>query len=159
MAELGNQLADHYSEIPPIAAELMPADLIDEIPAHLSRNMPGVVTDDCDQHPALSGMRLLILVSEDHPFVDTARADNPRAHWGLGVPCKFSVAWVDNKYLWWHEALHLFNAKDCYNKFGINKCPEQRCVMQASPTHRSCGGRLHLCSKNVHRLSQTNSLW
>jgi hypothetical protein len=51
VAELCSQLADHYSEIPPITPELLPTDLVDEIPAHLSRNMPGVVTGDCDQHP------------------------------------------------------------------------------------------------------------
>ena len=122
------------------------------------RNMPGVVTEDSEQHPVLHEMKLLLLVPEDHSFVKTAREDNPRAHWGIGVPCRFSVAWVDNRFLWWHEALHLFNAKDCYNKFGINKCPELRCVMQASPTHESCGGRLHLCSKNIRRIFADQSL-
>lgn len=153
LVELNTELAANYPTIAPISVQLLNSTLWDEVYPHLKRNMPGVCPDDTDQHPDLSSKRLLILCDEGHPFVNDARNDNPRAHWGIGVPCKFSVAWVDNKYLWWHEALHLFNAKDCYNKFGINKCPEVHCVMQASPTYQSCGGRLHLCSKNVRRLS------
>ena len=157
VAELGDQLNSFYPKAGTVRPALLAEGLADQLTAHLCRNMPGVVTDDKDHHPSLQNRRLLILMPESHPFVSLAREDNPRAHWGVAVPGRFSVAWVNNKYLWWHETLHLFNAKDCYNKFGINKCREPRCVMQASPTEEACEGRLYLCSKNVHRLSQPPS--
>lgn len=151
--ELNAQLSQYYPEVPGIAGEPLAAELTSSVDSHLLRNMPGDATDDEDQHPDLQGKRLLILLPEEHPFVGIARQDNPQAVWGIAVPGRFSVAWVDNKYLWWHEALHLLNAKDCYNKFGIHKCREARCIMQAAPTHGSCGGRLHLCSKNLRRIA------
>lgn len=153
MAELGRQLRAYYPAIGPIGAIPLPPELVDEVPAHLLRNLPGTVTPDEQQHPSLHCMKLLALCGADHPFVEVARRHNPRAHWGIAVPRRFAVAWVDNPYLWWHEALHLFNAKDCYNRFGINKCPERRCIMQASPLAETCGGRLHLCSKNARRIA------
>lgn len=149
---LAEQLETHYPSIPRFNTLPLEATY-DSVFDHLRRNMPGVNTDPEDQDKELLGKRLFVLCPDDHPFVVDARAENPLAHWGIAVPMCFSVAWVDNHFLWWHEALHLFNAKDCYNKFGINKCPENRCVMQASPTRYSCGGRLHLCTKNQKRLS------
>ncbi len=46
------------------------------------------------------------------------------------------------------------NAKDCYNKFGINKCPVPQCIMRRAPSRLNCGENLALCSKNVKRIQQ-----
>ena len=72
----------------------------------------------------------------------------------LAIPCLFAIAWEPNEYLLWHETLHLMNAKDCYNKFGINKCPDPRCIMRRAPSRINCGDRLTLCSKNVKRIQR-----
>lgn len=119
--------------------------------AHLEQCLPGRSSET----PSVDfdSKRIFVLCLSDHPFVELAREENRLAAWGIAVPMRISVAWVENPFLWWHEALHLFNAKDCYNKFGINKCKEPRCVMQASPTTESCGGRLYLCSKNQRRIA------
>ena len=151
LRSLASQLEVHYPTIPRFDVEPI-EEMEDRVIGHLHRSMSEPYADPDEHDASLLGKRIFVLCSEDHPFVRAARDENPRAHWGIAVPMTFSVAWVHNHFLWWHEALHLFNAKDCYNKFGINKCPEDRCVMQASPTRESCGGRLHLCSKNQKRL-------
>lgn len=153
LARLAEELATHYPTIPTFNVAVLdePEEGIVE---HLEQSMPGRRFDRSDSDTELSRKRIFLLCDGDHPFVQVAQRDNPLAHWGIAVPMCFSVAWVNNPYLWWHEALHLFNAKDCYNKFGIHKCPDPRCVMQASPTLATCGGRLHLCSKNQRRLAQ-----
>ena len=151
--ELADELATHYPAIPGFDVVLLD-EPEETIVRHLEQSMPsmrfGPSLDDSD----LAQKRVFVLCDFAHPFIDNARSENPRAHWGIAVPMRFAVAWVNNPFLWWHEALHLFNAKDCYNKFGINKCRNSRCVMQASPTRFTCGDRLHLCSKNQRRLGQ-----
>ena len=154
IVELGRQLEVHYPSIPAICCKHLDSELAENLSDYLLQCLSGRLVDDKDEPAEYAQKRLMILCAEDHPFVQMAQEDNPRAHWGIAVPRQFSVAWVNNKYLWWHEALHLFNAKDCYNRFGINKCQQPHCVMQASPTVHSCGGRLHLCSKNIRRLSE-----
>ncbi len=153
LCELATELRRYYLAIPAIdVAPLNAAD--DVVLSHMKRNLPGSFRTDSDISEELSSKRLFVLCPAGHPFVETARQENPLAHWGIAVPMCFSAAWVDNPYLWWHEALHLFNAKDCYNKFGINKCRDSRCIMQVSPTETTCGGRLYLCSKNQRRIAR-----
>ncbi len=153
VTELAVELQHHYPQIPPLAAVPLTGVSAELLFDHLCRNMPGGPPDFTD-HPQIAGRRLLVHCPAQHPFVRVAQAENPLARWGIGVPRRFAVVWVENKYLWWHEALHLFNAKDCYNQFGIHKCPEPRCIMQAAPTAESCDRRLYLCSKNVRRLQE-----
>jgi hypothetical protein len=155
LAELARELAARYPAIPSFDAQTLPRTLQGGLEQHLIEAVSAAWLEGAPPGP-LSARRLFVLCDPDHPVVAAARRDNPRAHWGVSLACQVAVAWVDNKYLWWHEALHLFNAKDCYNRFGIHKCRERHCVMQSSPGETACGGRLYLCSKNVARLRQAS---
>jgi len=150
--QLNSQLSRHYPTVPGIKAISYKPSSIESLRSYLHRKMPGS-DPTIDVQSEFDDKRIFIVCNESDPFVADAQKENPLAHWGIAIPNTFSVAWVNNPYLWWHETLHLFNAKDCYNKYGINKCPEPRCVMQASPTDATCGSRLFLCSKNQRRLS------
>jgi hypothetical protein len=151
LTELSEQLESTSPSIPSFTVRRWDRDARDELMERLTDLLR--IRSSGEPVIGLTNSRLFVLCDERHPFVAAAREENPRAHWGIAFPRRYAVAWVGNKYLWWHEALHLFNAKDCYNKFGINKCREPYCVMQASPTQHSCGGRLYLCSKNVRRIA------
>ena len=45
-----------------------------------------------------------------------------------------------NKYLLWHEAMHLLYAHDCYDENGWSTCLEPRCLMQYIPCESNCEG-------------------
>jgi hypothetical protein len=121
-------------------------NLSDYLVAHL----PGRVI--CQEFGELDSMRLFIFCDWTESFAEMYREENELAHWGVAIPGRLAIAWEPNKYLLWHEALHLLNAKDCYNKFGINKCPVDTCIMRRAPSKSSCGPDLVLCTNNRRRI-------
>ena len=114
--------------------------------------LPGNVDDGSFSN--FQSKTIFIFCDGDEDFSQAYQAHNELAHWGVAIPCTLAIAWEPNKYLIWHEILHLLNAKDCYNKFGINKCPNSHCIMRRAPSSMNCGSRLTLCSKNVKRIEQ-----
>jgi hypothetical protein len=154
-ADFQRNLAQQYPQIasPPFAS--LPAKLVHELPGYLISQLPGTIQDD-DEWTPYSDKLIFVMCSGQEEFVKVHQAQNDLAHWGIAVRCKFSIAWEPNQHLIWHELLHLFNAKDCYNKFGINKCPAKHCLMRRA-THQpnyGYGTKLTLCSKNLRRIQR-----
>lgn len=146
--ELRHQLAARYPQVPEIVPQTLDCrSSYRGVHAYLERQLQHCFADEHDESP-LADKRLVVLCYAASPLVRLARLANPRAHWGIAVPRRFAIAWVDCKHLRWHEALHLYDARDCYNRFGIHRCPEAKCVMQASPTEVNCGSQLHLFEKH-----------
>ena len=146
---LSDQLYQHYPDLPQFDLQQVRYESKEK----LTQSLINRINDSDETLPIHENQKIFLLCSQDDPFVEQLQTINSMALWGIAVPTSFAVAWVKNEYLWWHEALHLFNAQDCYNKFGFHKCPEEKCIMQYSPTRDNCGGRLHLCSKNQKRIA------
>jgi len=149
-SEFQRQLAQQYPSLPVPEFEELPDNLIDELSDYLISMLPGNVEDESFEH--YRSRRPFVFCNGNEKFAQAYREQNELAHWGVAIPCKLAIAWVPRKYLVWHETLHLLNAKDCYNKFGINKCPNPRCIMRRAPMRETCGNQLTLCSKNLKRI-------
>ncbi len=114
--------------------------------------MPGQRNED--RFEEYRGKRIFVLCERQQDFAVAYREQNQLAHWGVAIPEQVAIAWHGCKYLLWHEILHLMNAKDCYNKFGFNKCHEPHCIMRLAPSPNDCGGRLVMCTKNQKRIQR-----
>ena len=150
---LNGELGRAFPDVPPLRGEVL-EDVTESVLLDGLRSLlPGSRTAEEPAPASLAGRRLLVFLPEEHPFVAEARSHSPNVHWGIAAPRRFAVVWHVNPLLWWHETLHLFGAKDCYNRFGANKCPEPRCVMRAFPMTDQGDGRLRLCGKNLRRIA------
>jgi len=107
----------------------------------------------------LKGMPLLVYCKNNSTLAKAAVKQDSLAKWGLTHDYYFvsAVYEPDNKYLLWHEALHLFDACDCYcyynpeNHAGSN-CELSNCIMQYAPTKETVGEWPFLCQKNIKRI-------
>ena len=151
--ELGEQLQNHYPRLPRPEFSPLPIELADHLPDYLVSMLPGQAENE-QLASKFSSHSIFVFCDQRDCLVRTFQEENELAHWGVALPCTFAVAWIANKFLVWHEVLHLLNAKDCYNKFGINKCPNLRCIMRRAPSLKTCGDRLTLCTKNVKRIQR-----
>gem|GEM_PF-5442972 len=150
--QMRHQLQFNYPQLPVPKFSALPNNLVDQLPEYFIAMIPGNANEDSfQQHQA---KYIFVLCDEHEAFVQAYQEQNELAHWGVAIPCSFAIAWEPNKYLLWHEALHLMNAKDCYNKFGINKCREPKCIMRRAPSRANCGDQLTLCSKNLKRIQR-----
>lgn len=104
-------------------------------------------------HP-LTYYRVFVFCGYDEEYVAAIKLREPGAQWGAAIEDHWALAWTrDNKYLLWHETLHLLCAKDCYDKVSYARtCTEPRCIMQYVPTAENCGAGFHLCEENVQRI-------
>ena len=104
----------------------------------------------------LDGKKVFVFCEPDHPFAKKARAKTPEALWVAAVLGNYALAWRPDKFLLWHEALHLLWAHDCYDrvtKTRMSNCDESRCIMQYVACAENCGGDLYLCSANVESVT------
>ena len=100
---------------------------------------------------------LLVYCRKDSKVAEAAIKENERAIWGL---CKddYSVSAVyqpENKYILWHETLHLFGVDDCYDLQKPNAgttCGLDNCLMQYAPQKDTVGEWPFLCQKNIKRI-------
>ncbi len=96
---------------------------------------------------------LLLCSQQNGDIAKAAQHESPLACWGYYL--NESIATVyrpDNKYIIWHEALHLWGADDCYsydNPHGPTTCELKNCIMQYAPKQQNVGDRLFLCERNV----------
>lgn len=65
-----------------------------------------------------------------------------------------AVCWeVPDKFIVWHEVLHLLGADDCYDESThARTCELANCIMQFEPTSASVGGWPFLCKRVLGRL-------
>src|SRR5207247_453781 len=94
------------------------------------------------------------------------REFNRCAKAGAAGQQEYALVWTpSNKYIIWHEAMHLLNARDCYrdhdgcaecgsgsiataSKYSESKC-DCGCIMQYNPNETTCRGRLYVCRGQV----------
>jgi hypothetical protein len=104
----------------------------------------------------LKDMPLLVYCKNDSNLAKAAVKENPLAQWGLTYDNHLvsAVYEPDNKYLLWHEVLHLFGAEDCYNESEPQYliCELPGCIMQYVPTEINVCLWPFLCQKNIERI-------
>ena len=103
--------------------------------------------------------RTVLLCDPSHVFARCARKAAPHAEWGVACGCLAIVYGSTDKYVIWHETLHLFGAEDCYNPGNPNghpnpNCGQPNCIMQYAPTVANVGNWPFLCGENVSRVRQ-----
>ena len=112
----------------------------------------------------LSGLKstpLLIYSNADSVIAKAAIKENCSAKWGL-MNDQFAVSAVyklGNKYILWHEALHLFDAGDCYcyaNPNAGTNCDLTNCIMRYEPLKETVREWPFLCEKNIKRIRACN---
>ncbi len=96
---------------------------------------------------------LVVCCRRDSSLAQAARAERPMARWGYSTPPVISAVYKPgNKYILWHEALHLWGADDCYLLANPNagpQCSLPRCIMQYAPTKETVRPWPFLCQENV----------
>lgn len=101
---------------------------------------------------------LLIYCRPDSEIAEAIRKKDYIAQWGYTQNgCISAVYEPNNKYILWHEALHLFDAGDCYcyaNPNAGTTCGLTNCLMQYAPTQDSVGEWPFLCKKNIEILQK-----
>jgi len=106
-------------------------------------------------------IHLLIYCSDDSKLANAARKENKLAKWGL-VNDKYHVAAVyksNDKYILWHEILHLFAVDDCYlpdNPYIGPTCELPNCIMQYVPSKENVREWPFLCQENIKRIQAHN---
>jgi len=99
---------------------------------------------------------LVVYCKPDSELATAARKQMPAAYWGCTVGSTLSAVYrLGNKYILWHEILHLFNANDCYPPDDPNRgptCELPNCIMQYAPTKKTVGEWPFLCQKNIKRI-------
>ncbi len=100
---------------------------------------------------------LLIYCKPNSNIAKAAKEECDRAVWGLcSDPPLITAVYEDgNKYILWHEALHLFDAVDCYcyaNPEAGPNCELVNCLMQYEPSEDRVREWPFLCQKNIKRI-------
>jgi len=100
---------------------------------------------------------LLVYCKPDSRIAQAAQKECNLACWGLTNNCYMvsAVYEPNNKYILWHEALHLFGVDDCYDYNRPNRgtnCELNNCLMQYAPQKDSVGEWPFLCQKNIKRI-------
>jgi hypothetical protein len=125
----------------------------DNLPAFFRKPRGGFPVPESQTNP-LDDKLVFVFCARDDPVAQAARRENPQALWGAAVRGDYALAWTPgNRFLLWHEAMHLLFANDCYDESGNRTCDEARCIMQYEPCEENCGGDLYLCHANVQRVT------
>ena len=102
-------------------------------------------------------MPFLVYCKGNSKLAKAAKEESPLAQWGLTNDYYLVSAVYKrcNKYLLWHEALHLFEVCDCYCYYNPNagvNCDLSNCIMQYEPLKETVGEWPFLCEKNIKRI-------
>jgi hypothetical protein len=112
-----------------------------------------------DKINSLSGCMPLVIYCEPTSNIANAiRKTHKIAEWGLTFRDHISAVYEKgNKYILWHEVLHLFGVDDCYdlnNPDGPLKCELNQCIMQYAPQEGNVTPWPFLCKNNIKRLRE-----
>ena len=85
------------------------------------------------------------------PAACAARERLAHAQWGLSMKGIFSLTYcAGNKWILWHETLHLLGAQDHYSlKEFETTCELPTCIMQYAPSELTVGERPCLCQETL----------
>lgn len=103
---------------------------------------------------------LLLYCKPNSSIASAAKKQDKNAIWGYMCDYKIAAVYrLNNKYILWHEVLHLFDVCDCYCYFNPNagtNCDLTNCIMQYAPTPQTVGEWPFLCGKNIKRIRACN---
>ena len=99
---------------------------------------------------------LLVYCKCNSKLATAAKKENHLAQWGLMNDDYLISAVYEhcNKYILWHEILHLFDVDDCYpldDPYARPTCVPN-CIMQYVPNKKNVGKWPFLCKKNIKRI-------
>lgn len=103
---------------------------------------------------------LVVYCRPDAKIAKAIKRERPSACWGVTMDHLISVVYnpePENKYILWHEVLHLFDANDCYSSQAPNSgtnCGLTNCVMQYAPTEQTVGKWLFICQPNIELIQE-----
>jgi len=104
---------------------------------------------------------ILVYCRPDSYIAKAIKKNVPLAQWGYTQPSFISAVYnQNNKYILWHEALHLFGALECYDNNNPNHgttCELPNCLMQYAPTKETVKKWPFLCKKNIKKLKIADS--
>lgn len=76
-------------------------------------------------------------------------------NWGYNISRLSAVYNLVNKYILWHEALHLWGADDCHYRGNPGPtCGLSNCIMQYKPTKDTVRQWPFLCQKNIELIQE-----
>jgi hypothetical protein len=153
LTELSERLAANYPQFPRVELQELSVTDRARVGLYLAQEIAGTRGYEADPFDDLT---LFVLCSRSEEAARAIRSENPMAEWGGARRGVFAVVWEpDNRYLLWHEAMHLLHAADCYDlSTGQSTCDQPHCLMQWEPSESNCGGSLVLCAANVNRVAQ-----
>jgi len=103
---------------------------------------------------------LMVYCKPDSELAMAARKQCPKAIWGYMVDYILSAVYrPGNKYILWHEILHLFDVDDCYlpnDPYAGPTCELPNCIMQYEPLKETVGEWPFLCQENIKRIQAWN---
>lgn len=105
---------------------------------------------------------LVVLCPPGSALYAIALQNNPLALWGINSDGLAAIYNLDNKYIVWHETLHILGAKDCYDLVKDNRgpnCELGNCIMQYEATEENVGPWPFLCKKNVSLVKSRINKW
>ena len=151
LRELSEKLNERRADLPQIELSELSSSDQKHLPAFLKKE--GSWAPDHRATP-LDGKRVFVFCTYNYPPARRTRDEVskklPEPKWGVTVYGRYAFVWEpENKFIVWHEAMHLLWADDCYNATGQTTCEESCCIMQYIPCEKNCCGDLHLCSSNV----------
>lgn len=136
-----------------LSVRAAPDDLLDAVLKVLARDkllehkncaLADFLTETLGRAP-----RVLLACPDDHELAVAAMRNNPAAVWGGCLKPLGLTYCPDNKYVMWHEALHLFGATDCYALPDRGPtCEQPNCIMQYEPHASTVGEWPCLCNGN-----------
>jgi len=96
---------------------------------------------------------LVIYCEPSSNIAKAIKKTNKIAEWGLCFQHRISAVYEkNNKYIIWHEVLHLFGVSDCYdigNPNGPLTCELEKCLMQYAPQEGNVAPWPFLCKSNI----------
>ena len=152
---------------PPVGLDMQ----VEKLPSDCVEDLEATVRDAKqfdDVYDSVAGLlrdrfgdvrKVLVACRPDHEFARGIKQKRPAAAWGVAfVGGPFGVIYnLSNKYLVWHEALHLLGADDCYDQSNQGPtCEHTSCIMQYVPTAQTVGEWPFLCTENVGNIRSLN---
>lgn len=102
----------------------------------------------------VSDTAIIVCCSPGHPVTARCVEEAPHAVWGATEWLVALVYSSLNRFIIWHEMLHLLRAEDCYDPDDRDEvtCGFEGCIMQYAPTSCTVRQRPFLCDGNVQRI-------
>lgn len=154
------QLFDHLKHVLPelqLSGSVLPPEWAAVVTPHLDRGgLDGArdaIAGACEP-PALRHALSVYCPDPNCLAVRAARGRLPHALWGISLGGVLSLTYAPgNRYMLWHESLHLLGAADHYDLSTFRtSCGTSTCLMQYGPNEASVGSGPFLCEATLATL-------